>query len=84
MAAQLASPSAPHASTLGLGPVSLAQLISENETRTAYEDARTLLKRVRDSGEGRDDFNAYRMSLMKQAVERINAGTLAASDMVTE
>lgn len=69
VAAQFMSPAAIYQDSLGVAPVEMRQLVSENEMRNAYEATRTYLRKERDSGRGSDDFASYRRTLTRNLLE---------------
>lgn len=77
VAAQFASPIGYFRDTLGIEPVTIEQLISEQEMAAALEQVQAFLRVKRDKGEaGPSDFGAYRDELTKRLASHIQKGDL--------
>src|SRR5690606_3530400 len=80
VAAQFTSPQGFFRDSLGIEPVALDQLISENEMRGAYEPLKQELLAKKEIGEPHD-FGKWRQAAMKHSIEMVNAGRLEWSDI---
>lgn len=81
VAAQLASPAGFFRESLGVGPVELEQLISENAMRGAYEPIKAELAAAKKEGKSAD-FGKWRMNKMTQAIAAVKEERLAWSDLI--
>lgn len=75
VAAQLASPAGFFKDSLGIEPVELEHLISENAMRSAYEPVRAMLQDRKKEGKSHD-FGKWRSDKLTQAVSTVKDGRL--------
>jgi hypothetical protein len=81
VAAQFASPTGFFRESLGIEPVSVECLISENEMRAAYEPIKEWL--VKEGKQGRSsDFGKWRLAELQAGLGEAGRGNLAWSDIV--
>lgn len=81
VAAQFMSPTGWFRDTLGIEPVGLDQLISENEMRAAYEPVKEELKRRKKKDGDSDDFGKWRNTELTAALSEVNSHRVALSDV---
>lgn len=81
VAAQLASPAGFFRDSLGIEPVELEQLISENDMRAGYEPVRQLLKERKDK-KLTHDFGAWREKKLADTLKMLNEGRLDWQDLI--
>ncbi|ROS77944.1 protein involved in plasmid replication-relaxation [Curtobacterium sp. PhB130] len=81
VAAQLASPAGFFRDSLGIEPVELEQLISENAMRAAYEPIKADLAAAKKDGKSAD-FGKWRAEKLAAAVGEVKEERIAWSDLV--
>lgn len=79
--AMFASPAGFFEDSLGIGPVSLDQIITEHAMRGAYEPVKQGLDQRKKEGKT-SDFGAWRKIKLDQAIESMRAGKLAPADLI--
>ncbi|MGO2188044.1 MAG: hypothetical protein ACTH4Y_07330 [Microbacterium gubbeenense] len=81
VAALFASPAGFFEDSLGVGPVSLDQVITEHAMRGAFDPVKQGLDQRRKEGKT-SDFGAWRKTKLSQAIEAMKAGKLAPADLI--
>lgn len=81
VAAQLASPAGYFRETLGIEPVELEQLISENDMRAGYEPARQLMKERKEK-KLTHDFGAWRQKKLDDTLKILGEGRFEWRDLI--
>lgn len=81
VAAQLASPAGFFRKSLGLEPVEIEQLISENAMRAAYEPVKAQLQAAKKEGKSAD-FGKWRVEKLASTLGTIKENRLAWSDLI--
>lgn len=83
VAAQFASPVGVFRDSLGIEPVAIDQLVSENTMRAHYEYVHQMVKSQRANGAGDGEFSTQRLNTLKKASEQVQKGELDPSQMLT-
>ena len=81
VAAQLTSPQGFFRDSLGIEPVALDQLVSENEMRGAYEPVKHQLKEAAKRGSS-SDYGRWRKTELEAALSEAGSGKVRWSDIV--
>lgn len=81
VAAQLASPAGYFRDSLGIDPVELEQLVSENDMRAGYEPTRQVLKERKEK-KLTHDFGAFRKKKLDDAIKAIGDGRFQWSELI--
>lgn len=82
VAAQFISPVGFFEDSLGIAPVRLEDVISENELRASYDPIKLQLQNAKNEGRS-SDFGRYRAEVMREAVAAVKDKRIEWSDLLT-
>lgn len=82
IAAKFASPVPQFEESLGIEPLELDQIVSENEMRVSFESVMRLIQQQQDKGQGDGSFGSYRKELAKRIIADAGSGRYKYSDLL--